>query len=51
MKNENVDEYIAVFAELAHKALYHENDPAVLEKFKLGLPLDLLEPCMHHNDP
>ena len=51
MKNENIDEYIAVFAELARKALYHENDPAVLEKFKSGLPLDLLEPCMHHDDP
>ena len=51
MKNENVDEYITAFAELARKALYHENDPAVLEKFKSGLPLDLLEPCMHHDDP
>ena len=51
MKNENVDEYIAMFAELARKALYHENDPAVLEKFKLGLPFDLLEPCVHHDNP
>ena len=51
MKNENVDEYVAVFAELVRKALYHENDPAVLEKFKSGLPLDLLEPCMHHDNP
>ena len=51
MKNENIDKYIAVFAELARKALYHENNPAVLEKFKSGLPLDLLEPCMHHDDP
>jgi hypothetical protein len=23
----------------------------VLEKFKSGLPLELLEPCMHHDDP
>ena len=51
MKNENVDEYITIFAELARKALYHEDDPVVLEKFKLGLPLELLEPCMHHNNP
>ena len=51
MKNENVDKYITVFAELACKALYHEDDPAVLEKFKLGLLLELLEPCMHHNNP
>ena len=51
MKDENVDEYITVFTELARKALYHEDDPAVLEKFKLGLPLELLEPCMNHNDP
>ena len=51
MKNENVDEYIAVFAELARKALYHEDNPAVLEKFKSGLPLELLEPCMHYDEP
>ena len=51
MKGENVDEYITVFAELARKALYHEDDPAVLEKFKLGLPLGLLEPCMNHDNP
>ena len=51
MQHDNVDEYIARFAELAQKALYHENDPAVLEKFKSGLPLELLEPCMHHNIP
>ena len=51
MKDENVDEYITKFAELARKALYHEDDPAVLEKFKSGLPLELLEPCMHHDDP
>ena len=51
MQHDNIDEYITKFAELAHKALYHENDPAVLEKFKLGLPLELLEPCMHHDDP
>ena len=51
MKGEEVDEYITTFAELARKALYHEDDPAVLEKFKSGLPLRLLEPCMHHDNP
>ena len=51
MKNENIDEYIATFAKLARKALYHKDDPAVLEKFKSGLPLELLEPCMHHDNP
>jgi Retrotransposon gag protein len=51
MQRDNVDEYITRFAELARKALYHENDPAVLEKFKSGLPLELLEPCMHHDIP
>ena len=51
MQYDNIDEYIARFAELARKALYHENDPAVLEKFKSGLPLELLEPCMQHDDP
>jgi hypothetical protein len=51
MKNDDVDTYITVFAELARKALYKENDPAVLEIFKAGLPLTLLEKCMHHNEP
>ena len=51
MKDEEIDEYITTFAELARTALYHEDDPAVLEKFKSGLPLKLLEPCMHHDDP
>jgi hypothetical protein len=51
MEYDNVDEYITRFAELACKALYHENDSAVLEKFKSGLPLELLEPCMHHDSP
>ena len=51
MNDNNVDEYITVFAELACKALYHKDDPAVLEKFKSGLPLELLELCMHHDDP
>ena len=51
MKDTDIDEYITVFAELARKALYHEDNPAVLEKFKSGLPLELLELCMHHNGP
>ena len=51
MKDENVDEYITTFTELAQKALYHKDDPAVLEKFKSGLPLELLEPCMNHDNP
>jgi hypothetical protein len=51
MQDNDVDTYITVFAELACKALYHEDDPAVLEKFKSGLPLELLEPCMHHDNP
>ena len=51
MRRDNVDEYITRFAELARKALYREDDPAVLEKFKAGLPLELLEPCVHHDNP
>ena len=51
VEDNDIDTYITVFAEFARKALYHEDDPAVLEKFKAGLPLDLLEPCMHHDDP
>ena len=51
MKDEKINKYITMFAELARKALYHEDDPVVLKKFKSGLPLELLEPCMHHDDP
>jgi hypothetical protein len=51
MQHNNVNKYITRFAELARKALYHEDDPAVLEKFKSGLPLELLKPCMHHDEP
>ena len=43
MKDKKIDEYITTFAELARKALYREDDPAVLENFKSGLPLKLLE--------
>ena len=51
MQHDDVDEYITRFTKLARKALYHEDDPAVLEKFKSGLPLELLEPCMQHDSP
>jgi hypothetical protein len=51
MKSNDVDTYITVFAELACKALYEENNPAVLEIFKTGLPLKLLEKCMHFDEP
>ena len=51
MKQDNIDTYITRFAELLRKALYHKDDPAVLEKFKAGLLLELLEKCMHYDDP
>jgi hypothetical protein len=51
MQHDNIDEYITKFAELSRKVLYHEDDLAVLEKFKAGLPFELLEPCTHHNNP
>ena len=51
MNHDNIDTYIICFAELAHKVLYHKDNPAVLEKFKARLPLELLEKCMHYDDP
>ena len=51
MQHDNIDEYIAKFTELACKALYHEDNLAVLEKFKAGLPFELLKPCLHHDNP
>jgi Retrotransposon gag protein len=37
MEGSNINHYITKFAELAQKAQYHEDNPAVLEKFKHGL--------------
>jgi Retrotransposon gag protein len=51
MIDDDIDTYITRFAELARKALYHEDDPAVLDKFRAGLPLGLLEACAHHDEP
>ena len=51
MEDSDIDTYITVFAELTRKALYHKDDPAISEKFKAWLSLELLEPCMHHDDP
>ena len=51
MTDANINEYITIFAKLVRKVLYHKDDPAVLKKFKSGLPLELLEPYMHHDDP
>ena len=51
MNHDDIDTYITQFIKLVRKALYQENDPTVLEKFKSGLPLELLEKCMHHDDP
>ena len=51
MNCDNIDTYITQFAKLARKVLYHKDDPAVLEKFKAGLLLELLEKCMHHDNP
>ena len=49
MEGSNIDHYITKFAELARKAQYHEDDPAVLEKFKHGLSVRLLEVAMNHD--
>ena len=51
MEGSNIDHYITKFVELARKAQYHEDDPAVLEKFKHGLPVRLLKASMHHDQP
>ena len=51
MKNDDINSYITRFAKLVHKALYQENNPAVLEIFKRGLPFKLLNLCMNHDEP
>ena len=51
MEGSNIDHYITKFAKLAQKVQYHEDNPAVLEKFKHGLLVRLLEVAMHHDQP
>ena len=51
MEGSNIDHYITKFAELARKVQYHEDDLAVLEKFKHGLTVRLLEASMGHDQP
>ena len=51
MEGSNIDHYITKFTKLAQKAQYHEDDPAVLEKFKHEVSVRLLEATMHHNQP
>ena len=51
MMRADIDMYIVRFGELARKALYHEDDPTVLDKFKWGLPIQLLNSYMNHNAP
>ena len=51
MEGSNINHYITKFTELARKAQYHEDNPAVLEKFKHGLPVRLLEVAMHYDQP
>jgi hypothetical protein len=51
MEGSNIDHYITKFAKLVWKAQYQDNNPAVLEKFKHRLPVQLLKVAMHHNQP
>ena len=51
MEGSNINHYITKFAKLVRKAQYHEDDPAVLEKFKHELNVRLLEAAMHHDQP
>ena len=51
MTGADIDTYIVRFGELAQKARYQEDDPAVLDKFKRGLPICLLDNCMNLDTP
>jgi hypothetical protein len=51
MKKGNVDQYIADFERLARRAGYNVDDPSNLRLFAGGLPSQLAESCIGHEDP
>jgi hypothetical protein len=51
MKNGNIDQFIANFQFLAHRALVNMDNPTVLYLFKTELPLRLAEECVKLERP
>jgi hypothetical protein len=51
MKDGLVDEYIAAFKDLAFRANIGLNEPQTLRMFGQGLPLELMQMCIHLESP
>ena len=51
MKDGNIDEYIAAFERLAHRAEVDPNDPSNLRLFAQGLPHPLVEVIIRNDNP
>ena len=51
MKDGNIDQFIADFEFLAHRAQVDTDDPTVLHLFKMGIPVRLMDACVDHGPP
>ena len=51
MKDGNVDQYIAMFRDIAQRAGLNLNDPANIHQFASGMPLKLAESCIDYERP
>ena len=51
MKEGNVNEYIAQFTSLVHRAGMDPNDPSTMRLFAQGLPKGLADSCININSP
>ena len=51
MKEGNVNQFIADFEFLAHRARVDTNDPTILHLFKMGIPVQLMDVCIDHGPP
>ena len=51
MKDGNINEYIATFERLAHRAEVDPNDPSNIRLFAQGLPHPLVEVMIRNDNP
>ena len=51
MKDGNIDQYIAMFCDIAHRAGLNLNEPTNIQQFASGMPLKLAESCIDYERP
>ena len=51
MKDRNIDQYIAIFCNLAHHVGLNLNEPTNISQFASGLPIRLTESCINYKWP